>query len=252
MSNIKEVTKTIHKETEQHWRWITREQLASDCREFANHIPYPCRGVAGIFRSGGIVACNLATALNVPVYECNRKTGVITQLSNGWRLDGKHFEGKLLLVDDSTYNGGTTGTLESNKSSDCITAALYSTPNSRVKPNLIFREMPRPFFVEWHFFGSGFVPHAFIEAEVLKHWIASPYQVNTIWAADGNFERRGIRYKNIVEGDKVTAFKKSGCKWCVIYDPIEAESMAEVMKYPIICPSVGRVFGQNYRLEMAF
>jgi uncharacterized HAD superfamily protein len=141
-------------------RWISRAQLSRDTQTLAGRLPWPVCGVAGVPRSGLLVAADIATRLAVPLYEA-RKTGELFPIDSGKRLKlgpRPPHAGRLVIVEDSVNTGASLKAVrDALRTLDPITAAVYVNPDCEFQPDITAVPLPMPHYFEWHFFGSTYV-----------------------------------------------------------------------------------------------
>lgn len=138
-------------------RWISLAQLARDTLTLAGQLPPNLAGVAGIPRSGMLVAPILSTLLHLPLYEVTA-SGELRQLAHGSRADGSTFAGDragpMLVVDDTVYSGWAMQRVRNMVRGPAVFAAVYVRPSARGVVDFVGRELPSPHVLEWHVFNS--------------------------------------------------------------------------------------------------
>jgi orotate phosphoribosyltransferase len=146
--------------SERGWEWVSVERMMRDVRELLlPKLPAELRGVAGCPRSAMAAATYLATVLHLPLYTADPRAGLQPLGHQGTRSRvwgwGRELTGPVLVVEDSTYGGGSLAGLRRKIGGDGVYAALYHRPLSRGNPDLWARELESPHFFEWHCFNSG-------------------------------------------------------------------------------------------------
>lgn len=226
-------------------RWITRQQLLRDTQVLASRLPWPISGVAGVPRSGMIVAADLATRLGVPLYEA-RKTGELFPIDSGMRLRlgaSRPPAGPLVVVEDSVNTGRSLQSVRDAAGlAEVVTAAIYVNPLAKFRPDLVAVDLPMPHYFEWHFFGSSLVRLAGFDFDGIfcedfdgpasdesdryldflrdakPLWPARPHQVGLICTArlekyrpqtEAWLRRQGITWTRLVMGPWATAAERS-------------------------------------------
>lgn len=130
----------VEESAEPRWRWISSQQFTADCLLLAERLPWPIRGVAGIPRSGTIVAANIACRLNVPLYAATIDRGLILLPSvRAYNLQEPEFtQGPLVVVDDDTWSGRTMQDVIKGITGEVVTAACYSKIGNW-QPDIVIR-----------------------------------------------------------------------------------------------------------------
>lgn len=140
-------------------QWIATTKLVKDARDIL--IPriagVQISAVAGVPRSGMILGSCLSTLLSVPLMEANKRG--LRPMGFGARMKGEAPRaGKLLIVDDSCYTGGSLReAVEAARKTgaDVISACAYLNPDAAWKPDVWCEHVVPPRFFEWNFFCSG-------------------------------------------------------------------------------------------------
>jgi hypothetical protein len=140
------------------FKFFKRSDLLEDCETLAGLIlqKYPdLAGVIALPRSGFYPATTIATAAGLPLYYL--RDNRVYQVGHGLRLlDRKHFNGPLVLVDDSA-NTGRAMSVAKAMVPNTIGAVVYGTERSRSVVEVIARPLELPHYFSWHMFGSELV-----------------------------------------------------------------------------------------------
>jgi len=217
-------------------RWITRQQLARDTKRLAAMLPSPVCGVAGVPRSGMLVAADLATRLSVPLYEA-RPAGGLFPLDRGERLRYcRGFSGPLVVVEDSCHTGQSLRLAAAGAAGsgvEVVSACVYWNPAAEFKPDVYAVDLPMPHLFAWHALQSPIVhqmaldfdgvicpdcpPELDDDGPKYRKWLATvgelnaprPYRVPLIVTAcldhfrpirQGWLDDHGIRVKEMIMG----------------------------------------------------
>jgi len=138
-------------------RYITTEYLITATKKLIPQLPAELSGIAGIPRSGMPPAALLAMWLHLPLYEVT-KTGIrsIEKGSRGTEIKS-HKDGLLLIVDDTVHSGESLQKIK-NRTTNCLYAVVFTTPNKRSIVDFFSELLPTPHLLEWNLFNSGILP----------------------------------------------------------------------------------------------
>jgi orotate phosphoribosyltransferase len=138
--------------------YTTYAQLADDVRALVAKLPRDIVGVLGVARSGLIPATMVAEILHVPLGEASlfAQTGLF--FPSGERLGGKHpTGGRLLVLDDSAYQGATLrrvwGAVSQSpfyKDYQWLWGAVYRHPDYPRTVDVFAREIPSQRYFQWN------------------------------------------------------------------------------------------------------
>lgn len=138
-------------------QWIRTTQLVENAKRLAWMLPEQISGVAGVPRSGMIVASIIATMRGVPMFEASRNHEP-RRMENGFRILGRTdpLRGPLVIVEDSVNTGHSLNQFAHHAeiSGDVLTACVYCNPAAQFKPKVFACSLLMPHYFEWHFFGS--------------------------------------------------------------------------------------------------
>ncbi len=147
--------------SEQPLEWISTKRLVEDSIRLAGMLPSDTVAVAGIPRSGMVVAATIAAHLQIPLYEITGEYQ-LHRLGNGSRGDNLGFAsatfGVMAIVDDTVYTGAEMArTRESLKRSKqrIVTSAVYCRPEVVDSVDFCARELPAPHLLEWNIANNG-------------------------------------------------------------------------------------------------
>lgn len=148
--------------------YIKTTKLIEDTYLLLSILPSDIDLVVGSARSGLIPATTIACALHRPLYTVDIHN--ISSCGNGWRL--REFENtnirKILLVEDTVYNGTTINTCKNiinNKfpDSDIIRATVYCHGKSIYKTDYYAVELNGNHYLEWNLFNSAMIKDAIFD-----------------------------------------------------------------------------------------
>lgn len=117
-------------------------------------------GIAGVPRSGMIVASQVAAVLGLPLFSLHEKQ--LTRLGGGRRAQ-KHNRmepRKIVAVEDSINTGWSIEYHAGGASKDARilgTAAVYCTPEGTAKVDAYAEILPLPHWFAWHIFGADYL-----------------------------------------------------------------------------------------------
>jgi len=140
--------------------FLTYKSMVDDCVNLL--IPKISKmqisGIVGVPRSGMLASSICATSLNLPLYTLSQ--GEIVPCNSisefgGVRMSGyKPNSGKLLVLDDTVFGGGTLQKIKTSLGNDYYYGALYVRPDLIEKVDIFGKELEKPHLLEWHFFNS--------------------------------------------------------------------------------------------------
>lgn len=135
--------------------WITWERMRKDVAEFASRIAaMDVRAIAGVPRSGMVVASEIAVRLGLPLYSFD--SNGVSRLSTGLRLRGQQEKpGKLLVIEDSSASGASIIEVR-NVVSDpsALFGAVYVTSGGVDNVDIYHRIVDLPHWFEWNLIGN--------------------------------------------------------------------------------------------------
>lgn len=143
---------------ENGWGWISLERMIRDVREhlLPKVAAANVHAIAGVPRSGMAAASALSTLLHLPLMSATHDG--IREVGSGGRgriLPFGEERSRVLVLEDSTYSGGSLSRLARTLGDGHVYASVYHRPAARYKPDLYGVELESPHYFEWHFFNSG-------------------------------------------------------------------------------------------------
>ncbi|WP_145218375.1 hypothetical protein [Planctomycetes bacterium TBK1r] len=135
--------------------WISWSELRADVAAFSSRLAtMPLSGVAGIPRSGMIVASDIAVRLGLPLYAVSDSG--LTKLDTGLRLrNAPNLDGPILVMEDSTASGRSIKEARSRLVGlNVLFGAIYATPQGTRSVDLHHRILPLPHWFEWNMLGN--------------------------------------------------------------------------------------------------
>jgi orotate phosphoribosyltransferase len=143
--------------------FITYKAMIDDCINLL--IPKISKmqisGIVGVPRSGMLVSSICATSLNLPLYTLSQGKIVpcnsISEFGGGRMSGHVPNSGKLLVLDDTVFGGGTLEKTKTSIGNDYYYGALYAKPDLIEKVDIFGKELEKPHLLEWHFFNSSHV-----------------------------------------------------------------------------------------------
>jgi len=152
-------------------KFITISDLIEDCKKHL--IPtlggLNLRGIAGIPRSGLLPASICALLLNIPLYTFDEhgNFSLFSAISpfGGKRMeDHKEEGGKILVLDDTVYNGSAMQGVKELIGSDLVIyGSLYVLPASSHVVDVFGKELEPPHLLEWNFFNSYYISDCLLD-----------------------------------------------------------------------------------------
>lgn len=228
-------------ETRRLATWQTIGDLQRNTARLSSLLPERIGGVAGVPRSGMLVAAQLAILHSVPLYSITSDKG-IQPVGHGYRLKNHAAQGPLVVVEDSVNNGTSINAVRKHAPAGSIFAAVYCRPKSTRHVDVFAVEHPMPHYFEWHFFGSSLVRRAAFDLDgmisqecpaerdtddagyvdwlenVAPLWLPRPHQVQSIVTArlekyrpqtEAWLKRWGVSYGRLVMGPWSTKAERS-------------------------------------------
>ena len=143
--------------------WISYEQLRADVAEFSSKIStMGFTAIAGVPRSGLMVASELAVRLGLPLYTFTEDT--LVKLNAGLRLRGQEaFSDRILVMEDSTASGTSIKEVKGwlGDRPDVSFGAIYATTNGAKGIDVYHKILELPHWFEWNLLGNPNLARAF-------------------------------------------------------------------------------------------
>ena len=138
-------------------RYVTCKQFHLDTMKLFQILneKYPdLAGVAGIPRSGLMVASQIAVMSGVPLYEATAENG-IREVGSGFRMElPPKPEGTIVVIDDSSNTGRSLKEVQDVLGDDYQYAVVYATEKMADKIDAYAVLVDDTHFFQWHLFGS--------------------------------------------------------------------------------------------------
>ncbi|QDV85003.1 Phosphoribosyl transferase domain protein [Stieleria magnilauensis] len=136
--------------------WITYEELRRDIADFASRLSVmQLDAIAGVPRSGMMVASELAVRLGLPLYSLEESG--LHRLATGLRLRNVELKaGKLLVMEDSTASGTSINEAKQwlGDRPNTLFGAIYSTTQALAGIDLHHRTLELAHWFEWNLLGN--------------------------------------------------------------------------------------------------
>lgn len=133
--------------------FVTCADLANDARRLVNFVPSDCQGIVAAPRSSLIPATIVATLTHLPMYSL--QAGRLVALGSGGRGKFKAGKGRLFLVEDTSYGGGSISRCRSILGHSTIYSAVYARVQQHV--DCYSRYLPAPHILEWNIFNNTII-----------------------------------------------------------------------------------------------
>jgi hypothetical protein len=226
---------------EDGWEWVSAERMMRDVRDLLlPKLPNDLAGVAGCPRSAMIAASYLATLLHLPLYTADSKNG-LTQLGHqgsrsrayGW---GRELTGRILVLEDSTFGGGSLRRLREKIGDKGVYATVYHRPKSQGEPDFYARELGAPHYFEHHWMNSGH-----LNGSISHPWL----QAGTALDMDGLIcQDPPMHDKYVAEYE--TWLSEAKPRWVPRVIPCKAIVTARLEKYRLVTENWLRCHGAKY------
>ena len=146
--------KTMVLSTGSPTRYYMMEDLLSLGKGLASAVAreHEISAVAGVPRSGMLVASAMAIHLGVPLLEASA-TG-FGNITHGRRIENMPQKGRVLVVEDSLNTGRRFQALKAALGDSPIYASVFSTPRSVHLVDFVGCELPLPHWFDWWLYGS--------------------------------------------------------------------------------------------------
>tara|TARA_R110000824_G_scaffold128568_4_gene289496 strand:+ start:14552 stop:15595 length:1044 start_codon:yes stop_codon:yes gene_type:complete len=167
----REEVRKVYLQMEGRDRFVTFNNLIEDCRDLLlpQIVNLNLKGVLGIPRSGVLPASVIALWLNLPIYTMNKLSYDLEPMSafsdfGGYRMkDYGNPEGKILVIDDTTFSGKAIELVRSKIKEDAFYATVYTHPASVDKVDFFAKILPPPHALEWNLFNSTYVERTLLD-----------------------------------------------------------------------------------------
>lgn len=143
-------------------KYITLSTLVETCRSKVIPKLYEMgiSGIAGVPRSGCLIASVCATALNIPLYHLS-KDGIFISSGvsdfGGYRMRNHiQSDGKIAVIDDTVFSGDSIKKTKKIVGPEMLYGCVYAKPENTDIVDFFGEELEGPHILDWHFFNSSF------------------------------------------------------------------------------------------------
>ena len=141
-------------------QYVSFKQLHKDIAEFASSLMSrkDITAIAGVPRSGLMVASELSIRLGLPLYTLGENG--LQSLLPGLRVRHKQEnKGKTLIVEDSTASGRSIKEAKEliGSREDILYGCIYAADPGRGSMDLYHKELQLPHWFEWNLFGNSYL-----------------------------------------------------------------------------------------------